>query len=219
MDILDNNPNASLRNIVFYRQDYLDEFNVLWEKQAEFHKELTGELKKEIRDIIIFYQRRLKSQKGLISFCEFESRQIEVKIDGKRKIRTVGNRVIPRSSPLFQEFKIWQILNNIEVTAVGNKNKQRMQNGSNEPDDTEQLEFNGRRYLYQEEKELLAKELFVRDKMTKLDVLRLLFDNPEELDLNFKTIDGNKTGYLFFQAYSKMIEMSGHEPVDFKKPI
>ena len=219
MDILDNNPNASLRNIVFYRQDYLDEFNVLWEKQAEFHKELTGELKKEIRDIIIFYQRRLKSQKGLISFCEFESRQIEVKIDGKRKIRTVGNRVIPRSSPLFQEFKIWQILNNIEVTAVGNKNKQRMQNGSNEPDDTEQLELNGRRYLYQEEKELLAKELFVRDKMTKLDVLRLLFDNPEELDLNFKTIDGNKTGYLFFQAYSKMIEMSGHEPVDFKKPI
>ena len=34
MDILDKNPNASLRNIVFYRQDYLDEFNVLWEKQA-----------------------------------------------------------------------------------------------------------------------------------------------------------------------------------------
>ena len=73
--------------------------------------------------------------------------------------------------------------------------------------------------MYQEEKELLAKELFVRDKMTKLEVLKLLFDNPEELDLNFKTIDGNKTGYLFFQAYSKMIEMSGHEPVDFKKPI
>lgn len=111
MEMLDKNPNASLRNMVFYRLDYLDEFNTLWEKQAEYHKELTEELKKEIRDIIIFYQRRLKSQKGLIGFCEFESRQLEVEIDGKKKIKTVGNRVIPRSSPLFQEFKIWQILN------------------------------------------------------------------------------------------------------------
>lgn len=109
MEMLDKNPNASLRNMVFYRQDYLDEFNMLWEKQAVYHKELTEELKKEIRDIIIFYQRRLKSQKGLIGFCEFESRQIEVDIDGKKKIKTVGNRVISRSSPLFQEFKIWQI--------------------------------------------------------------------------------------------------------------
>jgi CRISPR-associated endonuclease Csn1 len=112
MAILDENPNASLRNRVFYRQDYLDEFNTLWEKQAEFHKELTGDLKREIRDVVIFYQRQLKSQKGLISFCEFESKQIEVEIDGKKKIKTVGSRVIPRSSPLFQEFKIWQILNN-----------------------------------------------------------------------------------------------------------
>ena len=55
--------------------------------------------------------------------------------------------------------------------------------------------------------------------MTKSEVLKLLFDNPQELDLNFKTIDGNKTGYALFQAYSKMIEMSGHEPVDFKKPV
>ncbi|MDR0507961.1 MAG: type II CRISPR RNA-guided endonuclease Cas9, partial [Dysgonamonadaceae bacterium] len=82
---LTENPNASLRNMVFYRQDYLDEFNTLWEKQKQFHPELTDELKQEIRDVVIFYQRRLKSQKGLISFCEFESRQIEVEIDGKKK--------------------------------------------------------------------------------------------------------------------------------------
>lgn len=224
MEMLDKNPNASLRNMVFYRLDYLDEFNTLWEKQAEYHKELTEELKKEIRDIIIFYQRRLKSQKGLIGFCEFESRQLEVEIDGKKKIKTVGNRVIPRSSPLFQEFKIWQILNNIEVTIVGKKSRRRKQKDNspalfNALDDAEQLELDGRRNLYQEEKELLAQELFVRDKMTKLDVLKLLFDNPQELDLNFKTIDGNKTGYALFQAYNKMIEISGHEPVDFKKPI
>ena len=208
MEILNRNYNASLRNMVFYRQDYLDEFNTLWEKQAEFHKELTQELKKEIRDIVIFYQRRLKSQKGLISFCEFESRQIEVEIAGKKKIKTVGSRVIPRSSPLFQEFKIWQILNDIKVTISGKRSKR-----------GEKSEQNDSRYLNQEEKELLAKELFVREKMTKVEVLKLLFDNPQELDLNFKTIDGNRTGYAIFQAYGKIIEMSGHEPVDFKNSI
>ena len=46
---LDKNPHASLRNMVFYRQDYLDEFDRIWEKQAEFHKELTAELKKDSR--------------------------------------------------------------------------------------------------------------------------------------------------------------------------
>jgi len=30
---LNKNPNMSLRNMVFYRQDYLDEFNAIWEKQ------------------------------------------------------------------------------------------------------------------------------------------------------------------------------------------
>jgi CRISPR-associated endonuclease Csn1 len=107
MSQLESNPNTSLRNQVFYRQDYLDEFNAIWEKQKEYHSELTDELKKEIRDVIIFYQRRLKSQKGLISFCEFESRQIEINSEGRKRVITVGNRVAPRSSPLFQEFKVW----------------------------------------------------------------------------------------------------------------
>ena len=61
---LDENPNISLKNQVFYRQDYLDEFEVIWETQSKFHSQLTPELKKEIRDIIIFYQRPLKSQKA-----------------------------------------------------------------------------------------------------------------------------------------------------------
>jgi len=74
--------------------------------------------------------------------------------------------VISRSSPLFQEFKIWQILNNIEVTVVGKKRKRRKlkENYSaifEELNDAEQLELNGSRRLCQEEKELLAQELFV----------------------------------------------------------
>src|SRR5690606_33423664 len=98
------NPHTKLKNQVFYRQDYFDEFETIWETQAQFHPELTKELKEEIRDIIIFYQRKLKSQKGLISFCELESK--EVVINDTKK--TIGLRVAPKSSPLFQEFKIWQ---------------------------------------------------------------------------------------------------------------
>lgn len=169
MAVLDKNPNASLRNMVFYRQDYLDEFNVIWEKQAEFHKELTEDLKKEIRDIVIFYQRRLKSQKGLISICEFERREIEVVIDGKKKIKTVGSRVIPRSSPLFQEFKIWQTLNDIEVSVVGVKSKRKKRDAnvaavSDSAVNPVCLESDGRRFLDADKKQILYKELFLREK-------------------------------------------------------
>lgn len=216
MNILDGNPNASLRNMVFYRQDYLDEYNIIWEKQAEYHKELTPELKVEIRDIIVFYQRRLKSQKGLISFCEFESRKVEVEIDGTKKTKIEGSRVIPRSSPLFQEFKIWQTINNIEVFGKTRKVKKSKQQGLF--DNTEDvLTQGGRRELYLEEKELLARELSIKKELKKADVLKLLFVNPSELDLNFKTIQGNTTLAALFDVYMKIIELSGHVVVVDKK--
>ena len=217
---LDKNPNASLRNMVFYRQDYLDEFNAIWEKQAEYHKELTPELKKRIRDKIIFYQRRLKSQKGLIGFCEFENREITIEKEGKKEIRIIGCRVIPRSHPLFQEFKIWQTLNNIKILASDNNGKRKKR--KTVPDLFEEnvnaLLTEGRRHLYPEEKEILAKELSIKKCLTKSDVLKLLFENPQDLDMNYKQIDGNQTGFALFSAYSKMIEKYGYEPLDFKKP-
>lgn len=217
---LNKNPNMSLRNMVFYRQDYLDEFNAIWEKQAEFHKELTPELKKGIRDVIIFYQRRLKSQKGLIGFCEFENREIIVEKNGKTQTKIIGCKVIPRSHPLFQEFKIWQTLNNIEVFVGERKRKRKQTNVSSDLfDDTEDvLVTKGRRFLYQEEKEILAKELSIKENLKKAEVLKLLFENPQELDMNFKQIDGNRTGFALFSAYGRMIEKYGYEPLDFKKP-
>ena len=120
MEQLDYNPHSKLKNQVFYRQDYLDEFEILWETQSKFHKELIPELKSEIRDVIIFFQRRLKSQKGLINICEFENRQIEIEIEGKKKLKTIGMKVCPKSSPIFQEFKVWQIINNLQVSDKSN---------------------------------------------------------------------------------------------------
>lgn len=193
---LDENPNTSLTNQVFYRQDYLDEFNTIWEVQTQFHKELTAELKTEIRDIIIFYQRRLKSQKGLISYCEFESRKIEVEIEGKKKIKTIGLKVCPKSSPLFQEFKIWQILNNIQVT---------------------EKSTNAKRFLEQDEKEILFAELSLKEKITKEAALKLLYKNYKEFDLNYKDIEGNRTQANLFKAYQNIIELAGYDNLEFSK--
>lgn len=195
MSQLDKNPNYSLKNQVFYRQDYLNEFEAIWETQARFHKELTPELKKEIRDVVIFYQRPLKSQKGLISFCEFESRQIELEIDGKRKKKTIGCRVCPKSSPQFQEFKIWQRLNDVEITDAKN----------------------GERRLYPEEKEILFKELSYKEKLQKAEVIKLLFGSRKDISLNFKELDGNHTQAELFKAYQKIAEVSGHDLGDLSK--
>ena len=192
---LDRNPNFSLKNQVFYRQDYLNEFETIWETQAKYHTELTPELKREIRDIVIFYQRPLKSQKGLISFCEFESRKMEVEIDGKKKVKTVGNRVCPKSSPLYQEFKIWQILNNVQVFGGDVK----------------------RRFLFQEEKEKLFAELNYKEKLSKADALKLLFGTQKDLDLNYKELDGNHTQAELFKAYQTIIENSGNGEYEFSK--
>lgn len=193
---LDADPHASLKNQPFYRQDYLDEFERLWECQATFHPELTPELKKEIRDIIIFYQRPLKSKKAMLDICEFENRKVTYTVDGKEKTKVVGLKVCPKSSFLFQEFKIWQILNNL---IVSNKD-----DGYSRP-------------LELEEKKLLFKELTLKEKLSKNEVLKLLFKRPKTLDLNYKEVEGNRTMAAIMRACMNIVAMSGHTEADYNK--
>ena len=193
---LKNNPHFSTKNLVFYRQDYMDEFERLWETQKAFHPELSEDLKKEIRDVVLFYQRRLKSQKGLISFCEFEKIEVPVTIEGKVKMKTRGCRVAPRSSLLFQEFKIWQILNNLEITY--------RQDGTS-------------RLLEEDEKLLLSNELQIRSKVSSSEVLKLLKIKARSADLNYKEIEGNKTMCILYQKYIDIVNQSGHGEYDLNK--
>ena len=208
---LDANPNESLKNLVFYRQDYLDEFERIWETQAVYHKALTPELKKEIRDIVIFYQRPLKSQKGLVSLCEFEQREIEVEVEGLKKKKTVGLKVCPKSSPLFQEFKIWQVLNNLQVEGKV------IDSGTTDLFGNSRNKEYGKRYLDEDEKSLLFNELSIREKLDKKKIISLLFNKPQGVDLNFKEVDGNHTQAALYKAYQQIIDMSGHDEVDFSK--
>ena len=50
---LDKDSHFSVKNKVFYRQDYLNEFEAIWEKQSEYHPELTLDRKKLLRDVVI----------------------------------------------------------------------------------------------------------------------------------------------------------------------
>ena len=206
---LSQDSHYSTKNKVFYRQDYLDEFESLWESQKKYHKELTDELKKEIRDVIIFYQRPLKSQKGLLSICELEGREIEIEKNGKKITKIIGPRVAPKSSPIFQESKIWQILNNVQIEGNVIPNVQQDLFG-------EATEFKyGKRPLTQEEKQTLFSELNIKEKLTSSEVLQIL-EMKGNYKLNYKEIEGNKTRASFFKAFQEIIELSGHE-IEFTK--
>ena len=211
MKQLSENPNISLKNQVFYRQDYLDEFERIWEKQAKFHKELTEELKHELRDIIIFYQRPLKSQKGLINYCEFESSQKEVVVDGKKKTITIGLRVCPKSSPLFQCFKIWQSINNLQITGNVIPKQQLDLFG-----DTTEFDH-GTRILTEEEKLDLYRELSIKESLSESEIIKLLFGGKKGLSLNFHKVEGNRTMATFIKACHTILVINGYNDYDFSK--
>ncbi|PQA94074.1 type II CRISPR RNA-guided endonuclease Cas9 [Chryseobacterium shigense] len=193
------NPHTKLKNQVFYRQDYLDEFEKIWEIQSKYHKELTKELKEEIRDIVIFYQRKLKSQKGLISICEFENREIEIAESGKTKKKTVGLKVAPKSSPLFQEFKIWQVLNNLQFQNIESKEIF--------PID---LDF----------KQSIFNEVNTKGRLSAKEVLDIVGYSGKEWKTNFKDIEGNNTNENLYNAFLRIIANEGIEfPKEFKLTI
>ena len=73
-------------------------------------------------DDILFYQRPLKSQKGTIASCPLERRQYVDKETGEIKLS--GIPCIPKSHPLFQEYRIWQFISNLRIYA-----REKMVNG------------------------------------------------------------------------------------------
>ncbi|MGY5353215.1 type II CRISPR RNA-guided endonuclease Cas9 [Wenyingzhuangia sp. IMCC45533] len=195
---IQKNRHTSLKNQVFYRQDYLDEFEQIWETQSKFHSELTNSLKKEIRDIIIFYQRKLKSQKGLISVCEFEQNTIKIAVGDKFKKKIIGPRVVPKSSPVFQEYKIWQELNNLTFTP-----EEKVSNNFSNSGSLEEI-------LTLEQKHVIFEELNTRGKLKSTDVLKLLKLKVKDWKCNFETIEGNHTNQAIYNVLQQISENEGH---------
>ena len=162
-ELLEINSLACLKNRVYSRKSYNNEFDSIWKEQSKHYPKLTKELKKIIKDEIIFYQRDLKSQKGLLSECEFEKH----------------HKVIPASSPLFQEFRIWQRLHDLVI-----KNR-----------------FSEEYDIDQGQKECLFDKLQESSKLTDKNLLKELGLNTNEYSLNFKKIEGNTTRHQLLEIF------------------
>lgn len=96
-----------IRNRYTTRKMYVDEFELIWDIQAQFHKELTYELKTKFggrkldqypEEGILFHQRPLRSQKHLVGNCSFEPTKTKC----------------PISAIPFEQFRIWQWVNTVE---------------------------------------------------------------------------------------------------------
>lgn len=86
------------------RQMYVDEFEQIWTEQCKYYDDLTDESHRLVFDAI-FYQRKLKSQKGLIGACELEP----------------GKRRAPAATMEYQEFRLLQRVNDLVMIDPGNR--------------------------------------------------------------------------------------------------
>ena len=96
-----------IRNRYTTRKMYVDEFELIWNKQSQFHAQLTEELKTLFggrkldgykEDGILFHQRPLRSQKHLVGNCSFEPNKTKC----------------PISAIPFEQFRVWQWVNTVE---------------------------------------------------------------------------------------------------------
>ncbi len=106
----------TIKNEVYPRHDYISEFNKIWDTQQKYYPTvLTEQIKLKIRDEIIYHQRPLKSQKGLVSICEFEAKTCKIKKDDKLIEKVIGPKVAVRSNPVAQMCRLWESINTISL--------------------------------------------------------------------------------------------------------
>lgn len=104
---------------LYPRQAHIDEFDRIMEVQSSFYPDLlTPEVITKLRHII-FFQRPLKSCKNLVSDCEFV--EYFVKDTATGEIKHYRPKVAPVTSPLAQESRIWETVNNLRLENPMNK--------------------------------------------------------------------------------------------------
>lgn len=165
---LRKNINTKIRDHVFLRSKYIEEFDKIWEKQKGYYpKVLTDKNYHIIRNEIIFYQRPLKSQKGLLSECRFEKH----------------HKVIPKSSPLFQVFKMLQIVNNLKITD----------------------EYGEEVKISAEMRKELFDKLDSASRITSHQLLKFFDLTPtKDYAVNYETLEGNTTKYELIKSFKKI---------------
>ncbi|MEL7334927.1 MAG: type II CRISPR RNA-guided endonuclease Cas9, partial [Planctomycetota bacterium] len=104
---------GSLRRRWTSRRMFREEFERIVNCQKQHHPVLNGSMCREL-ERAIFFQRPLKSQKGLIGRCELECYPVRDN-DGNEK--WVGRRRAALACLPYQEFRILQKINDLVITA------------------------------------------------------------------------------------------------------
>jgi CRISPR-associated endonuclease Csn1 len=110
-----------IRNRYTTRKMYIDEFELIWKKQAQFHVQLNEGVKTLLggrkldgykEDGILFHQRPLRSQKHLVGNCSFEPTKTKC----------------PISALPFEQFRVWQWVNTVEYNGkkISQEEKEKM---------------------------------------------------------------------------------------------
>ncbi|MFQ5444161.1 MAG: type II CRISPR RNA-guided endonuclease Cas9, partial [Nitrospinales bacterium] len=175
-----NSGEQRIRDRYTLRKMYEEEFDLLWKAQKIYHPELTDELKNQIRNQIIFYQRPLKSQAKLIGFCSLET----------NKRRSAKERLVA------QKFRILETINRLSM--VGDDGVEH--NFFRKPDE----EFDPQMVQWREK---LIQELWEKEKRTFKQITKLLCV-PETNQFNLekggmKYLKGNTTGHAFASVFGK----------------
>lgn len=130
-----------IRKRVYDRKHYKNEFDTIWNKQVEQTNLLNTvseevlekvvkilspknetkqhDLKKKglkyiLKNYIIFYQRELKpGSKKEVSLCRFEQ-PLKIELESGKHV-TKKYKSLPSSHPLYQEFRIWSVINNFSI--------------------------------------------------------------------------------------------------------
>jgi len=179
LSLLQKNPYTRLKGRTFYRKKYIEEFDRIWTVQRKGREQiLTGEPGKKdykslysiLKNDIIYFQRPLKSAKGLVGKCRYEPHLA----------------CSPVSSPLFQHFRIWKTLNDIRINResgedefISHQQKLRIFEALHDP---ASLDANNN---------LTAKSKKIKD---------ILGIQKNKDKLNFETIPGNKTYLVIRKA-------------------
>lgn len=169
-----------IRDRYTLRKMYEQEFDLLWESQKSYHPELTDDLKEQIRNRTIFYQRPLKSQAKLIGFCSLEP----------KKRRCAKERLVA------QKFRILETVNRLSFADEDGVVHEFFRSRDEEFDPQIDTWRN-----------LLIQELWIKEKLTFKQIKKLL-GVPETVQFNLEKggasyLKGNTTGHALASIFGK----------------
>lgn len=172
-----------IKDNVLPREAYEEEFMQIMDVQMKFYPEvLTPSIISRLFDTI-FFQRELKSCKKLVSVCDIEKREYPIP-DKEGQYRIVGPKVAPKSSPLFQVFKIWQSISNISFTDIDGQ----------------------RLYIKKDVRNKLFNHILTKGKLNARDCYNIVGVSDKEFSLDKLTLDGIK-GNLTLNQISKALSL------------